>query len=135
MAEFTEKQILEVLEAARQLERVLDRSMRADDTKDLEAGGTTDDLEFETVKPGRELVINHLSGYDNTSSPTRVRVGYFNGHSFNWLETQPAPLVSETVAVRGEIRLREGMYAIVRFEGATQYDDLYASLNGYWIKA
>lgn len=120
--------------AARLIVRDLDRSLRADDTKEMTAIGTTDDLIFEQVKPGRELILEYLGGYDDTSSPTRIKVGYWNGHSYNWLNTQPAPLVSETVAINGSVRLREGMYPIVRFIGATASDDLYAALNGYWTE-
>lgn len=134
MAELTEEQIKEVVEAAELIIKSLDESMRADEEINLAADTGTNDLKFEQVKPGRELVLHHLSGYDDTSSPTKLRVGYWNGHRNNWLVSQPAPLISETVGISAGLHLREGMYAIVRFEGATSGDDLYAALNGYWIK-
>jgi len=121
-------------QAAELIVKSLDESMRADDELNLVADSGTNDLQFEQVKPGRELVLHHLSGYNDTSSPTKLRVGYWNGHRLCWLVTQPAPLVSETVGINANLHLREGMYAIVRFEGCTSGDDLYASLNGYWIK-
>ncbi len=120
--------------AAELIVRALDESMRVDDEVNMVADSGTNNLKFETVKTGRELVLHHLSGYDDTSSPTRIRVGYWNGHGYNWLATQPAPLVSESVGISVGVHLREGMYPIIRFEGATSGDDLYASLNGYWIK-
>ena len=120
--------------AAELIVRALDESMRADDEINMSATGNTDDLTFEQVKAGRLLIITHLSGYNDTSSPTKLRVGYYNGHRLNWVKTVPAPLVSETIEINGTLRLREGMYPIVRFEGATAGDDLYATLNGYWIK-
>ena len=120
--------------AAELIIQELDESMRADDEVKMVAAGTTDDLKFEQVKAGRLLVINHLSGYDDTSAPTRIRVGYWNGHRLNWLKTVPAPIASETVEHNGRVMLREGMYPIIRIEGATDEDDLYATLNGYWIK-
>ena len=120
--------------AAELIVRSLDESMRADDVINLVATDGTNDLKFEQVKPGRELVLHHLSGYNDTSSPTKLRVGYWNGHSYNWLATQPAPLISETVGISAGLHLREGMFALVRFEGCTSGDDLYAALNGYWIK-
>lgn len=134
MAEFTEDQIKKLERAAELTIRALDESMRADDELEMVALTTPNDLKFETVKPGRVLVLEHLSGYDDTSSPTRIRVGYYNGHRLNWLNTQPAPLISETVAHNGRTLLREGMYPIVRFVGCGSGDDLYAALNGYYIK-
>ena len=126
----------ELLECAAQLIiQTLDMSMRADDELNLSATGNTDDLKFEQVKAGRLMILEHLSGYDDTSAPTRIRVGYWNGHRLTWLNTQPAPIASETVGHSARVLLREGMYPIVRFEGATALDDLYATLNGYWIKA
>lgn len=119
--------------AAELIIRTLDESMRVDDELNMVASSGTNDLKFEQIKPGRELMLQHLSGYDDTSAPTRIRVGYWNGHRLNWLNTQPAPLTTEVVGYNGSLRLREGMYPIVRFEGATSGDDLYAALNGYWI--
>lgn len=134
MAEFTEQEKQDILKAAREITRALDESMRADDEKNLSAGTGTNDLKFEQVKAGRVLVLEHLSGEDTTSAATRVRIGYYNGHALNWLRCQPAPLATEVVAFDGRVLLREGMYPIVRFEGATSGDDLYATLNGYYIK-
>lgn len=133
--ELTEEQIKTLVKAADLITQSLDDSMRADDEIELDAADGTNDLKFEQIKAGRLLVLEHLSGYDDVSSPTRIRVGYWNGHRLNWLNTQPAPLISETVGHSARVLLREGMYPIVRFEGATALDDLYATLNGYWIKA
>lgn len=133
MVEQTQEHLDIMEEAARLTARFLDESMRADDDVNMAASTGTNDLKFEQVRGDRLLRITHLSGYDDTSAPTRIRVGYWNGHRLNWLQTTPAPLVSETVAFNGDIRLRQGMYAIVRVEGATSGDDLYAALNGYWI--
>jgi len=126
---------LDIMERASVLiAQELDESMRADDDVNMSAATGTNDLKFEQVKAGRKFVMTHLSGYDDTSSPTKLRVGYWNDHRLNWLKTIPAPLISETVEYNGRVYLREGMYPIVRFEGATSGDDLYATLNGYWIK-
>lgn len=134
MPEITQEQIAKLERVADLIIRSLDESMRADDEINLAAAAGTNDLQFETVRPGRLMVIEHLSGYDDTSAPTRTRVGYWNGHRLNWLNSQPAPLATESVVYNGRVLLREGMYPIVRFEGATSGDDLYAALNGYWIK-
>jgi len=134
MAEFTETQIEQLTKAAELTIAALDESMRADDDINIGATAGTNDLQFETVKPGRTLVIEHLSAYNVTAACTFIRLGYFNGHRLNWLETQPAPLVSETVVLKGTLRLREGMYPIARLEGCGLGDDIYAALNGYWIK-
>jgi len=134
MAEFTETQIEQLTKAAELTIAALDESMRADDDINIGAIAGTNDLQFETVKPGRSLMLEYLSGYNNVGACTRIRVGYYNGHRLNWLETQPAPLISETVGISVKLRLREGMYAIVRFEGCGLGDDIYAALNGYWVK-
>lgn len=134
MAELNEEQINKVVQAAELISRCLDGIMRIDEEINLAASSGTNNLKFDQVESGRELVLRHLSGYNDTSSPTKLRVGYWNGHGYNWLTTQPAPLVSETVGISASVHLREGMYPIVRFEGCTSGDDLYAALNGYWIK-
>lgn len=134
MAEFTEEQVKDVVKAAEFITMSLDESMRADDAINIAALVGTNDLVFLPVPDGHILMIKHLSGYNDISACTRIRVGYWNGYRFNWLETQPAPLVTETVGINATLRLREGMWAIVRFEGCTAADDLYASLNGYYIK-
>jgi len=132
--EFTEEQIKEIVKAAELTTRAFDESMRADDELNLAHDGVLTDLAFEKVKPGRQLIMEHLVGYNATSACTYIRVGYWNGHRYNWLNTQPAPLVQETVGVGVRVRLREGMFAVVRFEGGANGDDIYAALNGYWIK-
>jgi len=134
MAEFDLEQIKKIERAAELIIQELDESMRADDETNMSADDGTNDLEFKQVEAGRILVLTHLSGYDDTNAPTRIRVGYWNGHRFNWLKAVPAPIASETVEHNGRVMLREGMYPIVRIEGATAGDDLYATLNGYWIR-
>lgn len=121
--------------AAELIVEKLDESMRADGALNLTHDGVSTDLAFERVKPGRELLLEFLSGYNATSACTRIRVGYWNGHRYNWLNTQPAPLVTETVSISGRIHIREGMWPVIRFEGGANGDDIYAALNGYWIKA
>ena len=121
--------------AAELVIRAFNESMRADDEQNMTHDGVLSDLKFETVKPQRQMILEHLVGYNETSACTRIRVGYWNGHRYNWLNTQPAPLTTETVGVSVRVRLREGMFAVVRFEGGANFDDIYAALNGYWIKA
>ncbi len=133
--ELTEEQIKKVVDAAELVSRSLDESMRADEEQNLHADAGTNDLKFPQVKEGRQMIMEHLVGYNDTSACTRIRVGYWNGHGYNWLNTQPAPLTTETVGIGVRVRLREGMWAVVRFEGCTALDDLHAALNGYWIKA
>lgn len=121
--------------AAELIVRHLDQSNRVEDEINLTADSGTNDLKFTRVEQARTLNLDHLSGYNDTSSPTRIRVGYWNGHRLNWLKTQPAPLISETVSFDGVVRLGRGMYPIIRFEGCTSGDDLHAALNGYSIAA
>jgi len=135
MVEMTQAQLNKFEKAADLIAEDLNESMRADDEVDDTAAVGTNDLQFETVKPGWILVMQHLSAYNNISACTRIRLGYWNGHRFNWLETQPAPLVTETVVLKGPLRLRDGMYPIARLEGCILNDDIFAALNGYWLRA
>jgi len=132
--ELTEDQIKTIERAAELIVESLDESYRVEDQTNMIAGAGTNNLEFGTIDPGRLMVITHLSGYNDVSACTRIRVGYYNRHRNVWIRTIPAPLVTETVEFNGRIRLYEGMYPIVRFEGCTAGDDIYATLNGYWAK-
>lgn len=135
MAEFTAEQIAIMVRAAELTVKNNDMFMRADETVNLAAGDGSNDLAFPRVRPGRVLVLDYLSGFNNTSASTRIRVGYWNGHGYNWLKTVLAPIASETVELNGRILLRQGMFPVVRFEGCTNLDDIYATLNGYSISA
>lgn len=104
--------------------------IRADDEINLAAAAGNNDLAFTRVKAGKILVLTLLSGYNDTSMPSAIRVGYWNGHRHNWLKTVTYPMASETVEFNGRVYLRQGMYAVVRFEGCSSGDDLYSTLNG-----
>jgi len=129
-----EERVANIDKAALLIIRELDESMRADDTLNLVHDGVLSDLAFEKIKPGRVMMLEYLVGYNATNACTYIRVGYWNGHAFNWLNTQPAPLVQETVGIGRKIHLREGMYPVIRFEGGANGDDIHAAINGYWIK-
>lgn len=120
--------------AAELIVEALDESSRIEDQRRTIATLGTNDLVFGQIDPGRLMVVTHLSGYNDVSACTRIRVGYYNRHRLVWIRTVPAPLITETVEFNGRIRLYEGMYPLVRFEGCAADDDLYATLNGYWTK-
>lgn len=135
MAEWTEEEKKAALEALTLLTRALDESMRADSAINLAAASGTNDLVFEQVKPGRVLIVEYLSAWDDTSGATRIRLGYRHMATDYWVKTVPAPLTTESVNLDSPLRLREGMAPIARIEGATSGDDIYANLIGYWIVA
>lgn len=120
--------------AAELIVETLDESFRIEDQRRTIATLGTNDLTFGQIDPGRLMVVTHLSGYNDVSACTRIRVGYYNRHRLVWIRTVPAPLITETVEFNGRIHLYEGMYPVVRFEDCTGDDDLYATLNGYWTK-
>lgn len=132
--ELTEGQVKTIEKAAELIVQELDESFRIEDQTNMIAGAGPNDLTFGQIDPGRLMVVTHLSGYNDTSACTRIRVGYYNRHRLVWIRTVPAPLTTETVEFNGRIRLYEGMYPVVRFEGCTPDDDIYATLNGYWIE-
>ncbi len=133
MAEITAEQLSIAEEHDKLAVRELDKSYRADIERNLTAGSGTNDLLFERVPDGKVLVIEHLSGRDDTSAPTRIRIGYKVLNTFHTLRCVVAPLTTESVELLQELRLREGMMPVVRIEGATSGDDLYGQLLGYWI--
>ncbi len=133
MPEFTQAQIDQLTRAARLLTRALDESMRADDLKNMAASSGTNDLTFERVESGRVLMIEGLTAVDDTSAPTRIRLGITDGVSRRWYWTEPAPLATESVGLPFPLRVREGWAPIARIEGATSGDDLAAELVGYWL--
>ena len=135
MADFSQDQVDRLDRAAKLAIRALENYMLEDQEINLDADAGTNDLSFDAVRAGRVLVLEHLSGYNNTSSPTRIRLGYYNGHGFTWFKGTPAPIASETVEHNGRLLLRAGMYPVVRFEGCTALDDLYAMINGNTIAA
>lgn len=134
MAEITTEQIEGIVKAAELIVEALDKSNRVEDQTKMIADVGANDLKFGQIDPERLLIVTHLSGYNDVSACTRIRLGYYDRLSLVWLRTIPAPLITETVEFNGEFRLGEGMYPVVRFEGCIAGDDLYATLNGYLLK-
>lgn len=134
MAEITQEQIEEVVKATELIVEALDESKRVEDQAKMLATAGTNDLEFGQIDPERTMIVTHLSGYNDSFACTHIRLGYYDRLELVWLRIVPAPLVSETVELWGRIRLGEGMYPVVRFEGCQADDELYATLNGYWLK-
>lgn len=101
---------------------------------DLSGDAGTNTKTWDRVKAGWQLTITHMSAFDATSAPTRIKLGFNNGRVDVYPKIQPAPLTYETVEFNGEIILREGMYPKVVWDGVTSGDDLYALVLGYWEK-
>ena len=135
MAEFTEEQIKQIAGVAKALDAALRRYERFEEPFELTASAGDNTFEGQRVKAGRILVITHISAYDVNNAPTYIRLGYWNRTRFAWPRIVPAPLVLETVEFNGELYLQEGMWPAIQFNGATANDDLYALVEGYWIRA
>lgn len=140
VAELTPEKLEEYKERFEEISRIIDLwgrllEMRPLSTTELNlsAGAGTNDLEFDRVKPGRVFIVYDFAAWDDTSSPTRIRLGFYNGRRNQWHRNQPAPIISESVYLSGPLILWEGMYMVARIEGATSGDDLYATVNGYEI--
>lgn len=132
MAEFTEEDVKQIVSAANKLEKYLRKHPRYLEEVDLSGSAGTNTKAWDRVKTGRLLHITHMSAYDATSSPTRIRLGYNNVRRDVYPKIQPAPLTYETVEFNGELLLREGMYPQVVWDGVTSGDDLYAIVLGWW---
>lgn len=132
--ELTKEQIDIILAACKAIQTPTEDRPEYSDYINLAGATGTNTKNFDRVKPGRLLAITHMSIYDDTSSPTKVRLGYFAQGRNNWVKSGIAPLISETIEFTGLLLLYEGMYPVVRWEGVTSGDDLYAHVSGYWLK-
>lgn len=135
MAEFTEEQINEIVDAMKAFDMALRRYERYEEPFEMTALVGTNTFEGQRVKSDRILVITHMSGYDATNAPTYGRLGFWNRSRFIWVRIVPAPLVLETVEFNGELYLQEGMWPVIQCNGATAGDDLFGLVEGYWVRA
>jgi len=133
--EFTEEQLKEIVEVAKNLDLSLRRYERYEVPFSLVATVTTHNFTGKRVGPGRILVITHMSAYDVTSACTYIRLGYFDRSRNVWIRIVPAPLVLETVEFNGELYLQEGMWPAIQFNGTAAGDDIYGVIEGYWVRA
>lgn len=113
----------------------MDELLLLDQTlSNLAATSGTNRLEFPLVAPDEVWVLRAITGYDDTSVASAIRVGYHNGARDVWFESSPNPAAKLAVSFRGRLTIRQGQRVVVQFEGATSGDDLYASINGYRLK-
>jgi len=134
MAEFTEAQIKEIVQSARMLDQAVRRYERHEQPFSLVATITLHDFAGAPVKGDRILVITHMSAYNLTTACTYIRLGYWNRTRDVWVKIEPAPLVLETVDFNGELYLQEGMWPRIQFNGTAAGDDIFAIVQGYWIR-
>lgn len=132
--EFTEEQIKEIVEAAKNLEVALRRYERYLEPFTCSADAGDNTFNGQRVEANGLLVITHMSGYDGTSAPTYARLGFWNRTKYVWRQIVPAPLVLETVEFNGALYLWEGMWPAIQFNGATASDALYGLAEGYWVR-
>ena len=135
MAEFTEEQIKQIAGVAKALDAALRRYERYEEPFELTADASDNTFNGQRVGNNRILVVTHMSAYDVNNAPTYIRLGYWNRTRNVWPVIEPAPLVLETVEFNGELYLQEGMWPVIQFNGATANDDLYALVQGYWVRA
>ena len=135
MAELTQEQLELITRAAGALDMAFRRYLRYEEEIELTGDAGDNTKEWPRVKGDRILVITHMSAYDAISAPTFIRLGHWNRTRFVWARIVPAPLVLETVEFNGELVLQEGMWPVVQWNGVTANDDLYALVEGYWVRA
>lgn len=133
--ELTQEQLEMIVKVAGALETSLRKYLRYEEEIELIADAGDNTREWDRVKGNRILVITHMSAYDVNSACTYIRLGYWNRSRYVWSRIVPAPLVLETVEFNGELYLQEGMWPVVQWNGATANDDLYALVQGYWVRA
>jgi len=131
----TQEEAKELMGIARRLDFAERRFNRFEESFDLVADAGDNTYGASMVKPGRILVVTHMWGYDATSAPTYIRMGFWNRARNVWCKIEPAPLVLETVNFYGELYLYEGMYPVWQGNGITALDDLHGGFMGYWIRA
>jgi len=133
--ELTQAQLEIITKGAAALDMAFRRYLRYEEEIEL-TGATGDNTkEWARVGTNRLLVITHMSAYDVNNACTYIRLGFWNRTRHVWHRIVPAPLVLETVEFNGEMVLQEGMWPVVQWNGVTDGDDLYALVEGYWVRA
>jgi len=131
--EFSEAQIKQIVETAKNLDQALRRYQRYEESFDLHADAGDNTVDGKRVGTNRILVVTHMWAYDATNAPTYIRLGYWNRTRYVWVKIEPAPLVLETVNFYGELYLQEDMWPAIQGNGITLNDDIYGGLMGYWV--
>jgi len=91
----------------------------------------TNYLALGVVPAGEVWVIEAMSGTDDTTVPTGVLFGAYNGSAWLWMKQVAAPVVSVYADYQGVLRLKAGDNCAVVFLGCTLNDNLYANFVGY----
>jgi len=95
------------------------------------AGGTYDDLESETVKPGTVLEVRHVAVENRTTAYTRLVVGVADGLSFFEKEEADSPAADNIYWTADYFLVPSGKKLRARLTGCTSGDDLHLVYEGY----
>jgi hypothetical protein len=95
------------------------------------AGGTYDDLESETVKPGTVLEIRHVAVENRTTAYTRLVIGVGDGLSFFEKEEEDAPGADNIYWTRSKFLIPSGKKLRARLTGCTSGDELRLTYEGF----
>ncbi len=83
------------------------------------AGGTTEDLTDEALKPGWVYHLQHMTAYDQGGNVTQAALGFIEGVTFCVVKKRSSQDPFETVEWDGDITLKETDKIMVRFFNTT----------------
>ena len=101
--------------------------------RQLNAAGTSDDVDFGPILERRHYQITHAATRDATTTPTGALTWLVKTPAYDHLlDEAPAPAVGRLYVLDDDVYLEPGETFTARFAGATAADDLELYLEGWW---
>ena len=94
---------------------------------------TTQIVTAEISKNGALTMVQVLSGTDETTSPTRLDIGYLRGAHFVPYQSSLAPAIGQTVPFTGEMFLVVDEKPAIRIVGGVVGDHVQIAVGGYQL--
>lgn len=95
---------------------------------------TTQNLDTKKLRGSYIYIINNITGVEEGTKPTTIRLGFVRGSHFNRLTIQTPANNNDSVEYVGQVILREGDRVRAQFKGATAADTIHLYANGYKIR-
>ena len=95
---------------------------------------TTQNLDTKKLKGSYIYIINNITGVEDGTKPTAIRIGFVRGSHFHRLTIQTPAANNDSVEYIGQVILREGDRIRAQFWGATAADTIHLYANGYKIR-
>jgi len=90
------------------------------------------DIEFQAVRQGFKLTVQHISAEDEDTDFTEIKIGYKTEFDeYHWWVEEVSPKAGRLYWMSDPKVLQGGDVLIVRFVGTTDDDDLYVYVDGF----